>query len=312
MKKLTNTQSNNRLRPNMAPNYNQTRNAHRLSRGAERFIGGVLIASAVATGYFLPHGSNHKVEAAKARPVPAATASRTPGHEAQASKSIAPRVTHTKSPAIVHKETHVPSPTSTQPTVQTKAEMQAPLSPRGGEWNTAEAAVWDAGVYGNGNFTKDDSIVNGLSDPKLRVLAQQALQTTEADALVLSVLDGPSGGPVPTLSEITIPRIRTETVTALNEANADAAALDATNDDFNDAHALISQISNPKIASQVTLTIRQQQAGNIDAATSTWSSIDNAANSDWSKIDDAATGEWNGLYLHTDQYWDQYQAAPDK
>jgi len=286
------------------PSRNERGRVGRLSRKARAALGVALVGAGFAAGYLVPHGGGQEAAAAGSRPV--ATATKAPHH----TTAIKHEANHAKPVATPAHEHQNPKPKAS--TVMTKADMSAPLSPRGGEYDTAEAAVFDAGIYGTQNYAQDTKIVNSLKGP-LRAQAQLALQTTEADTIVLNASDnGPLDGPIPSMNNITIPSLRAQTQNALDEAIADTASLDATNEDYTTAQSLISQIHNPQIASQVTLTINQEKAGNDEGALTTWSNIDAASDNDWNNIDTAASSEWNTLYLHTTDYWNDYEAAPDK
>jgi len=196
-------------------------------------------------------------------------------------------------------------------TDQPKSQLEKPLSPHGGWWNTAEHAVWDAGPDGDNNFAQDEGVVSTIPDTHIRAIAQKALQTEEAAAIVSDAvyqIDGREPG----MSALTIPSIREEAQTDLDYAKADQAALAATQDDYGTARKLMGQITDPEIAKKVQQVIDQERSGNYQGAINSWSTLDNTAQDRTVNLSNAALSGWFNLERHTTAYDGEYTNARTK
>lgn len=196
-------------------------------------------------------------------------------------------------------------------TDQPKSQLMKPLSTHGGWWNTAEHAVWDAGPNGDNNFAQDEGVISAIPDTHIRAIAQKALQTEEAAAIVSDAVYQVDGKQ-PEMSALTIPSIREETQTDLDYARADQAALAATQDDYGTARKLMGQITNPGIAKKVQQVIAQEQSGDYQSAINSWSTLDSTAQNRTVDISNAALSSWFDLERHTTAYDGEYKNARTK
>ena len=259
----------------------------RLSRKVERAIAIGLISAAAVGGYAVgEHGSSHDVAAAKPKVV--ATGRPTPNR-------------------------HPVKPTATKATPKstalTKAEMPVPLTPTGGEYNTAAKAVAD--VYGGGDVPSAEALLNTIQNPEIKAQTNHAIQEAIA-AQAMSDVYG--GGGVPSaealLGQITLPDIKPKAQEAVSTAIAYQAASDAYGGgDIASAKALEADITDPNLGALVNTMIHEVQSGNSNGASNTWNQLSNEASDQYNGISSSIADEYSQLERHTDSYLQQYDQA---
>jgi len=201
--------------------------------------------------------------------------------------------------------------------VLTKALMDKPLSPRGGDYNIASSVALDAtNTYDLENSRFVLAELQKISDPTIRNQASVSVQEGIGAFAALDASNAydfdSSNEAINVLKLVTDPAIRAKATQAVNEGIAAEAVLDATEEEYSDANKLAQLVTDPTLQSKISQAISKEKSGDDDAATTVWDSLNTKATTDWDKLDTAATEDWYQLNLHSDQYWTEYEQAPDK
>lgn len=266
--------------------------SNRLPRSIERTIGIGLISAAALGGYALGESGNGHSSAAN-KPKVVATAPATP--KSTEIKTTAPK------PKPSHSATSVP--------VLKKADMQPPLSPTGGEYNTAAQAVAD--VYGGGDVQSGEALLKTIKNPEIKAQTNHALQEAIAARAMADVY---GGGDVDSaeglLKLVTLPDIQPKAEEAVSTAIAYQAAADAYGGgDTASAKALESKITDPKLVTQVEAMIHDMQTNNSDGASNVYDQLGTEASNQYDSIGSPIADEYSQLNRHTDSYLQQYNNA---
>ena len=280
-------------------NPDQMPNRPRLSPVAKRALEILCAGAAFASGYAISSSDNHGPVAPKSAPEAVTQPTKKP---IKLKPTIAPSKGRSHQFNSRHHRTHPITP---------QFKLKKPLSPHGGEWNIAAAVALNAGNDGHAHYLRDDRRAAGIKNPYIRALAQRAVQTAEADAIVFYNQGGDLGQEYPPqLSELSIRSLRSRTEAALQEDLTATIAYFAANNDPNEAQLDVNQISSPALIAQAKLAIQQAEAGHTDEANFTWGRIENTATKDLANLNSATTNEAMILYRHTDAYWQKYEQAP--
>ena len=267
-----------------------------ISRQAGRLIALSLIAASGVTGYAIRGSGGHDTSKPKATTV---------------AKATPKNKNTTTNPAETTTSTSKPKPatkTSTSAFVMKKANMQLPLTPTGGDYNTAASAAF--AVDNDRDVPKAEGLLGKITNPQIKAQGEHAVQIAMGANAAFDVSDSYDVlSAEALLGKITLPGVKTRAQEVVSYAIAANAAFDATQGDITTAKSLEAQVTDPKLVAQVNKTISQERSGNTDGATTTWVGLNDAATSQWVALNDQATSEWNALYLHTDDYLQQYNQA---
>lgn len=252
----------------------------RLPRRAERLIALSLITLSGIGGYAMRGSGEHDT-----------------------SKPNAPVVAK----VIPKSSTKPPKKSTSSIPVQKKADMQPPLTPTGGDYNTAENAAYDAD---QGDFGTAEKELAKITDPTVKSQAEHAVQVAYAEEAAYNADNGDIPTALSELKHVTLADVKAKADEAVSYGIAEEAAYDASsNEDYATAKSLEAKITDPSLVAKVEQTISQEKSGNTDGANNTWDDLYNTANTKWDDLYNQANTEWDTLYLHSDEYLQQYNQA---
>ena len=276
----------------------------RLSRNKERAIGLGLVAAAALGGFALGE-SGHSHSTAVAKPEATEGANATPSSHGE----IKPGQTKV---IIAPKATPKPKSSPDAPALVSKAEMQVPLTPSGGDYNTAAQAAYDV-TNGNSDVTSAEKLLAKIENPTAKILGGHAVQMGIAELAAYNVSNGNSDvtNAEKLYDMITLPDVQSKAKVAIEKGIAELAAYQVINGNTGvaAAKALEAKLTDPELIGQVDKAISQEQSGNAVGASSTWDDLYTHSGASWDDLFTKSSSEWDTLFLHSDEYLDYYNKS---
>jgi hypothetical protein len=190
--------------------------------------------------------------------------------------------------------------------VLSKAGMLSPLSPEGGDYNTATQVAYDATTGNNPDAAK---LLEDIQDPDVKAQAEHVLQLAEGEQAARNAINDMDAVALSMLNSISLTDVKIKATDAVMEGIAAEAVSHAKDSAYSRAATMQAEITDPQLAEIVHEAESLVNSGDLNSVNTTLSELQINARAQLDALYSLENSEWSDLERHSTAYHDKYDLA---